>query len=78
MDTYKLRSGETVTSKDGDWPTQYANRTQATRAAEKIPHATVIQRGRPFYVRLDTVCPDGPTCPDPGCIAERTRQGLLP
>ncbi len=55
MMTYKLKSGELVTSKDGDWPTQYANRTQATKAAAKIAGATVIQRGRPFYVCLDLI-----------------------
>lgn len=76
--TYRLRSGEYVTSKDGDWPTQYTNRTQAERAAAKIDGATVIQRGRPFYVKLgDIVCPDGPTCPDTGCIDERTKRGLV-
>jgi hypothetical protein len=50
--TYRLRSGELVTSKDGEWPTQYTNRTQAARAAAKIPGAQVIVRGRPFYVQL--------------------------
>lgn len=30
-----------------------------------IPHANL----------RDTVCPDGWTCPDPKCIAERRRQG---
>lgn len=50
MKTYTLRSGDVVTSKYGDWPTQYTNRTQADRAAAKIPGAVVIQRGRPFYV----------------------------
>jgi hypothetical protein len=54
MNTYRLRSGDVVTSKDGTWPTQYTNRTQAQRAADKIPGATMIQRGRPFYVRLCT------------------------
>lgn len=52
MTTYILRSGETVTAKSSDWPTQYANRTQAQKAADKILGAEVIQRGRPFYVRL--------------------------
>lgn len=56
--TYTLRTGEVVTSKDGEWPTQYANRTQATRAAAKLG-GEVIQRGRPFYVRLaEHVIPD--------------------
>lgn len=51
--TYTLKgTGERVTSKDGEWPTQYTNRTQAQRAADKIPGAEVIQRGRPFYVRV--------------------------
>ena len=50
--TYTLRSGDVVTSKDGKWPKQYANRTGAEKAAAKIPGADVIQRGRPFYVRL--------------------------
>jgi hypothetical protein len=48
--TYRLRSGELVTSKDGTWPTQYTNKTQALKAAAKIPGAEMIQRGRPFYV----------------------------
>lgn len=52
--TYTLRSGDIVTAKTNDWPTQYANRTQAQKAAAKIPGATVIQRGRPFYVKLPT------------------------
>ena len=55
MHTYRLRSGDLVTSKDGTWPTQYANRTQARKAAAQIPGAEMIQRGRPFYVRV----PDG-------------------
>ena len=55
MKTYKLRSGDLVTSKDGLWPTQYTNRTQAERAAAKIPGATVIVRGRPFYVKLPDI-----------------------
>lgn len=55
MKTYTLRStGEVVTSKDGEWPTQYANRTQAQQAAEKVS-GEVIQRGRPFYVRVGIV-----------------------
>ena len=49
--TYTLRDGVTVTSKDGQWPTQYANRTQAYKAAEKVG-GEVIQRGRPWYVRV--------------------------
>jgi hypothetical protein len=58
MKNYTLhRTGETVTSKDGEWPTQYANRTQAERAAAKIEGAEVIQRGRPFYVRLPVPLP---------------------
>src|SRR5262245_21716817 len=78
MNSYRLRSGEYVTSKDGDWPTQNTNRTQAERAAAKIAGATVIQRGRPFYVKLgDMVCPDGPACPHKGCIEERTKRGLI-
>ncbi len=52
MMTYRLRHGDIVTSKDGDRPTTYANRTQAQRAASAIPGAEVIVRGRPFYVRL--------------------------
>ena len=52
MNTYRLRSGELVTSKDGEWPTQYTNRTQAQKAAAKIPGEEMIQRGRPFYVRV--------------------------
>jgi hypothetical protein len=50
--TYRLRSGDLVTSKDGSWPTQYTNKTQALRAAAKIAGAEMIQRGRPFYVRV--------------------------
>jgi len=50
--TYRLRSGDLVTSKDGKWPTQYTNKTQALRAAAKIAGAEMIQRGRPFYVRV--------------------------
>lgn len=50
--TFVLRSGDIVTSKDGSWPTQYANFTQARAAAAKIPGAEVIQRGRPIYVRV--------------------------
>ncbi len=30
----------------------YANRTQAENAARKEPDGEVIQRGRPFYVRV--------------------------
>jgi hypothetical protein len=52
MMSYRLRSGELVTAKTPDWPIQYANRTQAEKAAAKIPGACVIHRGRPFYVRL--------------------------
>lgn len=52
MATYRLRSGELVTSKTGSWPVQYTNRTQARVAAAKIPGAEVIVRGRPFYVRV--------------------------
>jgi hypothetical protein len=52
MTTYTLSCGDVVTSKDGEWPTQYANRTQAYKAAAKVNGATVIQRGRPFYVCL--------------------------
>ena len=55
MTTYRLRSGDLVTSKDGSWPTQYTNRTQAARAAAKIDGAEVIVRGRPFYVRVPEV-----------------------
>jgi hypothetical protein len=55
METYTLSDGTTVTSKDGEWPTQYTNRTQANNAAAKIEGAEVIQRGRPFYVRLPKV-----------------------
>jgi hypothetical protein len=50
--TYRLRSGDVVTSRDGKWPLQYANRTAAEIAASKIVGAVVIQRGRPFYVRV--------------------------
>lgn len=52
MTTYTLNTGDVVTAKTSDWPTQYANRTQAQKAAAKIPGAEVIQRGRPFYVRV--------------------------
>jgi len=79
MKFYTLRSGDKVTSKDGTWPTQYTNRTQAARAAAKIPSAVVIQRGRPFYVRLfseDVVCPDGPACADPVVSDYATRPRL--
>lgn len=51
--TFRLQTGDIVTSKDGEWPTTYANRTQATKAADKYG-GEVIQRGRPFYVRLPT------------------------
>ena len=80
MHRYQLRSGAVVTSRDGQSPIQYANRTQAERAAAKIPHAAVIHQGRPFYVRLfaeDVVCPDGPTCPDEQCRAVRRAHGFL-
>lgn len=54
--TYTLSSGEVVTSKSGDWPTQYTNRSQAYRGASRLMiagvNATVIQRGRPFYVKI--------------------------
>jgi hypothetical protein len=55
--TYTLSTGETVTSKDGTWPTQYSNRTQAYKRVEQLQaqgftSAAVIHRGRPFYVRL--------------------------
>lgn len=49
--TYRLGTGELVTSKDGEWPTQYVHRTGAEKAAAKIG-GEVIQRGRPFYVRV--------------------------
>lgn len=62
MNTYTLRQGDVVTSKDGDWPTQYTNRTQAARAAAKIPGADVIQRGRPFYVRVPISQPTTTVC----------------
>lgn len=52
MTTYTLNTGDIVTAKESDWPKQYANRTQAQKAASKIPGAEVIQRGRPFYVRV--------------------------
>jgi hypothetical protein len=52
MTTYTLRNGDVVTSKDGINPTIYVNRTQAYKAAAKIEGATVIHRGRPFYVCL--------------------------
>ncbi len=52
MKTYRIHTGELVTSHDGEWPTQYTNRTQANKAAARIPGAEVIQRGRPFYVRI--------------------------
>lgn len=58
--TYTLRTGEMVTSRNGEWPTQYANRTQATNAAAKIAGAQVIQRGRPFYVKLPSCQPTVP------------------
>lgn len=55
--TCTLRCGDVVTSKDGEWPTTYANRTQAETAADRIrsafPDAIVIHRGRPFYVRVE-------------------------
>lgn len=54
-EVYKLRNGQSVLSKDGSRPVTYANRTQAERAAAKIPGAEVIVRGRPFYV-LVPVC----------------------
>lgn len=63
--TYRLRTGELVTSKSGTWPTQYTNRTQAQRAADKIDGAEVIVRGRPFYVRV----PELDQCPGCGVTA---------
>lgn len=52
MKTYTLRSGHVVTSKDGEWPTQYANRTAAQKAAAKIG-GTVVHpaSARAFYVK---------------------------
>jgi hypothetical protein len=50
--TVRLYAGDLVTSKDGEYPVTYANRTQAERAAAKIPGAVVIVRGRPFFVRV--------------------------
>lgn len=49
---FKLNCGIVVTSRDGEWPTQYANRTQAERAAAKIENAVVVHIGRPFYVAI--------------------------
>jgi hypothetical protein len=49
-----LRDGTLVLGKEyqGEtFPKTYANRTQAERAAQKEA-GEVIQRGRPFYVRL--------------------------
>lgn len=55
----ELRDGTLVLGKlyrsgDGDKevvPVTYSNRTQAARAAQR-EGGVVIQRGRPFYVRL--------------------------
>jgi hypothetical protein len=54
--TYTLRSGVVVTSRDGRWPLQYLGRPQAEKAAEKIPGATVFRpaAGRAYYVAVPT------------------------
>ena len=57
MTTYMLRTGEIVLARPWDgrtYPVTYTNRTQAERAAAKVG-GEVIQRGRPFYVRLPGV-----------------------
>ena len=55
---FKLRDGTIVLGKlDADGgvrPYHYANRSQAERAAQR-ENGEVIQRGRPFYVRLSRV-----------------------
>jgi hypothetical protein len=47
----RLDTGELVTATFGA-PDQYATHAEAARAAATITGAEVIQRGRPFYVRL--------------------------
>lgn len=78
---YRLDTNDLVTAHLGT-PLQYATHAQAARAAEQIPGATVIQRGRPFYVRL----PPPPTAPAfcaamcgscLDCIATLNAVGLL-
>ena len=82
MKRYTRQNGEVVAANAaGDFPKIYVNRTMAEQAAAKIPHASVIHRGRNFYVRLfadDIICPDGPTCPDPTCQSIRRAHGFLP
>ncbi len=63
--TFNLRSGafgssETVLARltNGEpYPYTFANRTQARNAAAKVG-GTVIQRGRPFFVRMPDTTPD--------------------
>lgn len=74
-----LRDGTLVLGKEykGEtFPKTYANRTQAERAAQKEA-GDVIQRGRPFYVRLlPAVRPD--ILERLGrCTTERTDQRVL-
>lgn len=49
---YRLNNGVVVLAKpDGEWPVQYANRTQAYKRAAALGTGwTVYQFGRPFYV----------------------------
>ncbi len=53
--TFKCASGDLVLGKliDGTvTPKIFANRSLANNAATRIPGAAVIQRGRPFLVRV--------------------------
>lgn len=58
--TFTLRNGMVVLARKCDfmptYPMTYANRTQAQKAADKIPGATVWKslHSRPFYVALPT------------------------
>jgi len=56
MKTTRLRDGTLVLARElkdyGIAAYTYANRTQAERAAQKVG-GQVVQRGRPFYVRVE-------------------------
>lgn len=53
--TTLLYNGETVLAKSYKghlFPKTFANRTQAETAAASVDGGFVVQRGRPFYVRV--------------------------
>lgn len=54
METYKLNNGREVlakTTKHGQWPITYANRTQAEKKLAEMGEGwTIYHGGRPFYV----------------------------